>query len=293
VPSPSRSERLLAICLLWVVATAAHCQVVTQPQNPVPAAVSAAATPAAAIATIAATAATPATPSTAATSPAPASRADAVADLVGRHPAGSIDSVASADAALADVSRERTLVEAEHVRSEQACAPVFFMTRCLDKAKERRRAALARLRPIEIEANAFKRRDRVAERDRLLEEKRLKAEQEATPEQRALKVRKPERPEAGTAAGDAGGPDKAADKPARPAPTNVRQPHVVKPDTHVIDAATQARNMASFDRKAAESLARQKEIAAKKAENERDRAKKRAELEAKTQAEAEAAKAPK
>jgi colicin import membrane protein len=280
VPSPSRSDLLLAICLFWVAATAAHCQVVAQSQNPVPAAVSVAATPAAA---------------TAATTPVPASRADAVADLAGRHPAGSIDSVASADAALAEVSRERALVEAEHVRSEQACTPVFFMTRCLDKAKERRRAALARLRPIEIEANAFKRRDRVVERDRLLEEKRLKAEQEATPEQRALKVRKPEPPETGTPAAEAAGRDTTADRPARPAPTNVRQPHVVKPDTHAIDAATQAKNMASFDRKAAESLARQKEIAAKKAENERDRAKKRAEIEAKSQAEAEAeaAKAPK
>ena len=263
---PSRSNQLLATCLLWLAASAAYCQ-----------------------APVAAIDDRPGAAKTAG-----ADRVtDPAADLVRRHPPGAIDSVATADAALADVSRERALVEAEHARDEQACAPAFFMTRCLDSAKERRRAALARLRPIEIEANAFKRRDRVVERDRLLEEKRLKAEEEATPEQRALKVRKPERPDAGTTVVEGAGPDATALKAAKPAPSNVRKPHVAKPSTPSIDAATQARNMASFDRKAAESLQRQKEVAAKKAENERDRAKKQAEHNAKQQAEAEAARAPK
>lgn len=200
------------------------------------------------------------------------------AAIVQRYPAQSITSVAVADAALADVTRERTEINNRLHAAELACRPVFFMTRCLDAAKERRHTALAMLRPIEIEANAFKRRERVVERDRLLEEKREKAERDALNEQNSVKIRKSGAPPASPAG--ALDTTRSTTVPASTAPHNVRTPHVAKPLTPSIDAATEARNMASYDRKGAESAERQREIAAKKAEKEQDRARKKAEASA-------------
>ena len=200
------------------------------------------------------------------------------AAVVARYPARSIDSMASADAALADVARARAEINTRHQAAQAACRPAFFMTRCLDAAKEKRRAALATLRPVEIEANAFKRQERVSARDRALEEKNAKAEREAASEKNSVKIRKPVAPAAPAA--DASDAASANAAPAKAPPRNPRTPHVAKPLTPSIDAATEARNMAAFDRKAAESAQRQRDIAAKKAEKEQDRARKKAEAAA-------------
>lgn len=100
-------------------------------------------------------------------------------EVVARYPKGSIDSVESADAALADVRREREEVEARASDGEYACYSKFFSSPCVNKVREQRRVDLERLRPIEVEANAFKRRDVVAKRDRVLEEQRAREEREA------------------------------------------------------------------------------------------------------------------
>ncbi|MBC7416454.1 MAG: hypothetical protein H7327_16145 [Herminiimonas sp.] len=184
-----------------------------------------------------------------------------------------IDSVERADDVIRDGARQRAAVAARYAKDQQACSTAFFMTRCLDAAREHRRAELARLRTPEIEANAFKRRARVIERDRALDEKRLKSEQEASPDQRALKIRDGRPP----AAPDAGDGKARTAKP----PTDIRPDRPVaqrasKPLSAPISPAAQAANAASFDRKAAESAARQRVLAEKKAEKERDRAGKKA-----------------
>src|SRR3990172_12777682 len=74
-----------------------------------------------------------------------------LANLLTIFPAGTIRTADMADQALADVSMVRTQIESQFTVEEDACYPTFFASSCLDDAKERRRAALARIRPVEIE----------------------------------------------------------------------------------------------------------------------------------------------
>ena len=221
---------------------------------------------------------------TAAVSSAPAALASEVEAGIA-PPRTAIDSVEHADEVIRDVAGQRTAVAARYAREQQACSSVFFMTRCLDEARERRRAALASLRPPEIEANAFKRRDRVTERDKAIEEKRLKSEQEATPEQHALKIGEPRKAgepadtpgRAGTGEPGAGSSGVRAVKPsAAPRPDSTAVPRRPKPLTAPISAATEAGNKTSFDKKAAESAERQRVLSERKVEKERDKAEKKA-----------------
>ncbi|MFC7514115.1 hypothetical protein ACFQUU_03760 [Herbaspirillum sp. GCM10030257] len=94
--------------------------------------------------------------------------------VISRFPPGSIQSVESADTALADAEKERSEIEARFTQEKQACMPKFFASSCVDEAKERRRRALLKLRPVEIEANTFKRKARVTSRDEALEKRRQK-----------------------------------------------------------------------------------------------------------------------
>lgn len=80
-------------------------------------------------------------------------------------------SVEQANAVLQEVARQRDVVQAQFVEDELACQPKFFMASCLDDAKEKRRLALAQLRPQEIRAEHYKRVIKVQERDKALAEK--------------------------------------------------------------------------------------------------------------------------
>ena len=209
----------------------------------------------------------------------------------GTQPAGTIRSVANADAALRDVAQQRTLVEARYEQDRQDCAPVFFMTHCLDKAREQRRTAMVELRPVEVEANAFKRRARVEERDRILAEKNADAPKETVSASRETMAGTP--PPAlppttampampitssipvktgASAAAKAHRPKSIA---SRPAPST-RAATLPKSQAPVIDPATEARNIAAFEKKQAESAKRQRKVADTKARKEQERAKKQA-----------------
>lgn len=87
----------------------------------------------------------------------PAAHAQLMA-IVERYPSGSIRSEELADQALKDIEAERRAVDARYTESERACFDKFFATSCMQKAKDQRRDALTRMRPIEIEAHTFKRR---------------------------------------------------------------------------------------------------------------------------------------
>jgi colicin import membrane protein len=202
----------------------------------------------------------------------------AAAELARRYPSESITSVEAADAALEQVTRERSLVEARHRQEQQDCAPKFLTTACVDAANERRRASLATLRPIEVEAKAYKRRAKVVERDKALEEKRLKGEQKAQQEPRPVTLRQP---------GAAPGPRPPhAEHPAAIPHNGRATPHVAKPLTPRIAPAEQAQNIAAFERKGREAAERQREVAKKKAEKDQERARKKAEADAKSAASA-------
>ena len=95
--------------------------------------------------------------------------------LLDHYPAGSINAVAAARSALTDVDVVRKAVEQRFAEGRAACMNKFFMTRCVDEAKEIRRAALHSIRKVELEANAFLRKDRAAERERTIAERQSRA----------------------------------------------------------------------------------------------------------------------
>ena len=202
-------------------------------------------------------------------------------DIAARYPSGTIDSTERASAALDDAARTRLQVEAQLRRDESVCAPKFMTNRCLDQARERHREALTRLKSIEIEANTTKRRARIDQRDHVLAEKEKSAAADAS----AREAKAAKAPEAASSAAIARpaespmlqSPDRGVSGPAaiarRPRHATPRQAGSAAAS---IDAVTERANIAAFDRKATESAQRQREIAANKAEKERDRARKRA-----------------
>jgi hypothetical protein len=182
------------------------------------------------------------------------------AGLPQRYPAGSIQSVEAADRALADVGNERSRIGAQFANDQRACHENFFTTSCLDTAKERRRQALAQIRSVEIEANAFKRRAHAEEQDRILSDKR--AEQETGGKQQIRKSAKPDR-----SARDGEAAGSAVQRKARHRPTQAEE---------AADAQKRAENVAAYEKKVQDAEARQREVAANKAEKERKRAEKKA-----------------
>lgn len=190
-----------------------------------------------------------------------------------RYPAGSIRSVAEADAALAAAAAERAGIEARYMTEEQACHPKFFTTSCIEQAKERRRVAISALRPVEIEANAFKRQTRVAERDRALAERLEKDEGERqerasrlSPDQAATSATVPHEPARGEQA-----PPNVTREIESEATAN--RPKVGEG----ISAEKRAANIAAYEKKRRDALERQKTVAQRKAEKEQKRNAKQAE----------------
>lgn len=82
-----------------------------------------------------------------------------------RYPPGSFDSEKTADAALAEVLKERAMIEARFHEEEKACQRRFFVTSCVDSARGDRHEALIPLRQVEIEANLYKRQQRAQQRE--------------------------------------------------------------------------------------------------------------------------------
>lgn len=95
--------------------------------------------------------------------------------LVKNYPAGSIHTVQQASAALAEVSATRKDVEDDYTQTRNACLEKFFMSICFDRAKDRRRQALAAIRKVEIEASAYLRKEKADERDRGVAERQRNA----------------------------------------------------------------------------------------------------------------------
>lgn len=202
-------------------------------------------------------------------------------EIVTRYPRGSIDSVESADAALADVKREREEVEARALDTEYACYSKFFSSPCVNKVREQRRVDLERLRPIEVEANAFKRRDVVEKRDRVLEEQRAREEREAPEraERERINTEKAARKAADVAARQAApeNPPKGR-KPAPPraepdAPRMDGRDRIAEHEARMekaraeeeAKAAEREKNIAAYQRKQEQALERQRKVEEKKA----------------------------
>ncbi|MGJ7914157.1 hypothetical protein ACI48D_01570, partial [Massilia sp. LXY-6] len=167
-----------------------------------------------------------------------------------------VTSVAQADQQLATVAHERAAIEARYAERERVCYDKFFVTRCLDEAKERRRSSLAAQRAIEVQANRFKRQAAVEERDRKLAEADQRYRQEearlaAQPPQPTREVQ----------------PAPAPRAPTVPSRVAARDAHLKEIQAkEAADAPKRAKNVRDFERRKAESEERQREVARRKAE---------------------------
>ncbi len=89
-------------------------------------------------------------------------------------PIENIQSVESAMQAKAFAEQERVQVLSAFSAREQECYDSFFTTRCLNVVVEKKRGSLNAVRDIDVEADAFLRREKVRKRDEALSEKQGK-----------------------------------------------------------------------------------------------------------------------
>ncbi|MQQ99094.1 hypothetical protein [Glaciimonas soli] len=204
--------------------------------------------------------------------------------VVTHYPAGSIHSVETADQALAEVSSAKSYIEAQSFDEQRVCYSKFFTNNCLDVAKTKRRLALKKVRPVEVEANAFKRRTTADDRDKALaaqntqeaidapkkaQEAKDKAESNVKQLQDMQQKDKEVIANTKLHAGDAD--KRVADQAAK-----VR----AQQQSDAAKAPQRAANVAAYNKKAQDAAARQREVAQKKAEKERDLAAKKAAADA-------------
>ncbi len=208
----------------------------------------------------------------------------AFAQEIGQEPVGApavppTHSVEQADAKLAQVAKERAVLEAEFAASEKACYERFFVNNCLDKAKEKRRVGMNAQRAIEVEAQHFKRQHAVDVRDRELEERARKdaAEEAARAAKPPVKHTAPE--------------DKPLPRPAAISLEQRQAEHEAKLQRQAAEEAAKAgeraANVKKYEKKKADSIKRQADIAAKRAEKA-EKQRKRQEAEAEKAAKAQA-----
>ncbi|SIQ45062.1 hypothetical protein SAMN05880566_103297 [Janthinobacterium sp. TND4EL3] len=190
-----------------------------------------------------------------------AHQGSAALDEVGVPQVPATLSVEEADAKLKQVASEREAAENEFAARELECYGKFFVNSCLDKAKEKRRQILVRLRAVEAEANHFKRAESVRLRDidlaRTQEDARLDAEQRAAALPKPVKVVTPE---------------PAPPKPEGKSVAEREAEHAAKVKKlaaeEAAEAPRRAAREAAFARKQADAVARQKRVARRLAERQ-------------------------
>ncbi|HEV2612363.1 MAG TPA: hypothetical protein VGU61_19025 [Noviherbaspirillum sp.] len=196
-----------------------------------------------------------------------AESAEPAAGWAANYPSGSIKSLDAADRALQEASQERARIQERFISEEQACFGLFFANACRDKAAERRRVALSAARAVEVQANAFKRKARVAERDKVLEEKSAAQQMEIhrpTPPDGALvDVAIP--PSETTAQPSVDSVDKRGDGEAAvqrsSTPTRAKMTH----------GEDRSRQIAAYEKKVREAEEHKREVAQRKAEKQAKR----------------------
>lgn len=192
-------------------------------------------------------------------------------DILVMYPAGSIKEEKVADAALAETARRRANVEAQYLIDKKECNQKFFATRCLDQIKEQRRTDLAKIRSVEVEANYFKRNQRVIERDAGVKERQLDADKRAEEAAEKLAQKPPSSATAPVAQ------ELEIPKPSDQARDNAADIANSKPAVHSAQAranqakvaeraAKQEESIAEYQKKQLEAEQRQRDVAKRKAE---------------------------
>jgi colicin import membrane protein len=192
----------------------------------------------------------------------------ASASFAARYPNGSIRSEQLADQVLAAAQKERADIEVRYVAEQRACYERFFVTACMEAAKERHHDALEQVRPVEVEAEKFKRQQRVAERDKALAEKR--AQEAAEAPERAERQRESERATAEKAAertrqaaeAQASEKELAANTARR---TAENQERLQRANAEAAgEAQKRAENTAAYEKKVRDAQEHQKDVEANK-----------------------------
>lgn len=194
--------------------------------------------------------------------------ADPAVAWAASHSAGSINSPDAADLALQEASHERAGIEQRFLSEEQACFDLFFANACRDKAAERRRVALSAVRKVEVQANAFKRKARVAERDKVLAEKSATQQKEellALPADAAL-VEAAIPPVEGSAQL----PPEAAGTPVNNGASGARI-SAASTRAKMTKGEDRSSQIAAYERKVREAEEHKREVARRKAEKEAKR----------------------
>ncbi len=197
-------------------------------------------------------------------------------ELDSRYPAGSIQTVEQANTALQAVEQARSSVLARHAAQEAVCYPKFWVSSCLEQAAEVRRAGLALVRRVEVEAARFKRQAKVAEHDKAMEQRRLEDAQNAP--QRLIKEQDFQKALAEKEAAQAKA--QADEQVATAREEETRQKEALRQQQHdaklkklhaqqQADAAKRAEKVAAFEKKQADAKARQAELEQKRLAHEK------------------------
>ncbi|MDR3482051.1 MAG: hypothetical protein P4L91_15210 [Burkholderiaceae bacterium] len=185
-------------------------------------------------------------------------------ELVARYPSGSIQSEATANRALLEIEQQRNALDQKYAAEERECYAKFFATPCLDAAKERRRAAKAEIRKVEVEADTYLRANRVVQRDEKLAEKR------------ANEAANPPKPLADLAVKPAPQSDADKEKENRQRIAEHEAKRKERQQDQINDAPNHAQAAVAYQKKVQDAQARQRDVAAKKAEKEKQAAAKAA-----------------
>ena len=180
-------------------------------------------------------------------------------------------STAQAEQRLAAVTAARRAIETRYAEREAVCYDKFFVTSCLDEAREQQRVALLEQRAIEIEASRYLRQAKVDERDRALavsEAAYQKEEAELAANPPAVKA-----------------PPSAALPAPRTTPAESRAARTKRLQENAARTqsaqARAAQNVAAAEARRVESIERQKQVARRVAEREAKAAKRAADEAAK------------
>ncbi|ASU41334.1 hypothetical protein hmeg3_08800 [Herbaspirillum sp. meg3] len=193
-----------------------------------------------------------------------------------RYPSGSIQSTDAADEILLEADKERQVINDQYIDEQRACYKKFFVSSCLEAAKERNRVAVRQVRDVEVEANAYKRQAKADDRDKSLAEQHAKDEQDAA--RRAQDQKEKAAASARKIQESAAKQKQVAERETQAegqADVRVKAHEAQVRKTQAEEAAKapqRAANEQAYKEKVKQAEVHRKEVEAKKAEKERERA---------------------
>lgn len=202
--------------------------------------------------------------------------------LLEAFPAGTIDSVEKADEVLDAVSYENQVLEYRLGLEMDACNERFLVSACYDEARLRFRQNRAALNPLSIEADRFKRSEKVRLRDQALvdaEQKEWMKQSERAASRRRYEEKEAryvrdeaaERENENASYIDTHARDEASPPKIEKGNYTVGAPSRLKnPDT-VLTPAERARNVLDYESKQHEAEKRQEDVIRRQAETQAKR----------------------